>query len=98
MKKASDTAQARKVSRALRIFAEHVYRWSESESRSIHCAGRTRGDVLVIAATGYIADRIEGTLLREGLLEQVQRDRPEHLDRTKPATYTTAAATGDDET
>ena len=73
----------------MRRMAEAFCGWADGASRV--AAARTRGNVLVIVAQGELADCIEALLLAETLIEAVQRDHANHLDRTVPADYVRTA-------
>lgn len=74
---------------AFRRYADAAGRWMRDQQGRLSgsTAGRTRGNVLVITAIGEAADRIEGTLLREDLLREVQLDYDEHMLRSVEPDY-----------
>lgn len=65
--------------RSLRVTADLARRWFEENPGPAGCAAARTHGVLVVFASGDLADRIEGELLRAGLLEFVQTD-----DKVRP--------------
>jgi len=77
MSTVAPTPLAKAVTVHARVFADLAGRWFQQRSHGDgvdrSAVVRTRG-VLVLAANGYLADRIEGELQRAGLIGPVQID------------------------
>lgn len=70
-------SRGRAISMEIRVMAACARRWfDQSLSNRPVCACRTEGCLVIVCAEDDRADKIEKLLLREGLLEFVQRDHP----------------------